>query len=123
MDRYLTFLNQSLLNPADPKTLFQWVVNLFPIIYVSLWVAFYTYLMVAERAGLDLIAQQIWVYMSIIQMLVKLLNGVLQTDKFKELIGWCESAYTTKFKPEYQVIFNKIFEKTNGTIALFFRWE
>lgn len=122
MDRFFSLFNQSVLNPATPKTLFAWLLKLFPIIYVAVWIAFYSYQLVAEQKGIDRVAQQIWVYMSLIQVLVKLVNALLQTETFKALIDWCESAYTTQFKHEYQVLINDVFENTNRIIALFYRW-
>lgn len=59
--------------------------------------------------------------MSVMQMVVKRINGEVQADKIKDLLKWCEDVYTTKYKPEYQKIVNEIFKSTNLLIYLCIR--
>lgn len=59
--------------------------------------------------------------MSVMQMVVKRINGEVQVERIHELLKWCEDIYTTKYKPEYQRIVNEIFKTTNLLIYLCIR--
>lgn len=88
-----------------------------PILYISLWVGIYVYCIFGEHAGLEIVSEQLWCLMSITQILAKLINGVVQRDKLKELLGWCEGNYTFAYRKEYKAIVNGVFEKANTVIS------
>lgn len=114
-------LNQEIWKPVNVSSVFGLIRHFWPIWYITAWVMFYTYLIFNERAGLAIISEQIWCLMSILQTLTKLVNGYLQKGKIRVLMKWCEENYTIKHKPEYQVIVNNVFEKTNIYIAMSIR--
>lgn len=114
-------LNQEIWKNVKTPNIIAGIVHFWPIWYNSLWSAFYVYLIFAERAGLAIISEQIWCLMSILQTLVKLVNGLLQNGKLRVLMKWCEENYTTKYRPEYQGIVDKVFEKYNIYIAMAMR--
>lgn len=117
-ERLLSHVNQSIKNPPAPKGFIEWFRNLFPITYCTFWIVLYTYLMFFEDGGLDLIVQQIWCMMSIMQVWAKMINSIVQQKKITELLAWCENVYAAPYKPDYKPIVNNIFEKTNFIIAL-----
>lgn len=122
-DILLSQLNQGILNPKNPKSVIVWTLQRWPMWYVASWITFYLYLIFGERAGLVNISEQIWCLMTISQVLVKIINHLLQSDKVKDILRWCEGIYTTQYKPEYQVVVESVFQKTNSFIGLCIRLE
>lgn len=120
-DLFLRGIKQDLVKPVKPKGIFSVIWQNWPLCYITGWVIFYLYLIFGERAGLVNISEQIWCLMSVSQVLVKLLNRLMQSDKMTEILRWCEGLYTAKYKPEYRVIVFGVFEKTNSFIGLCIR--
>lgn len=117
-DRLLSPLNQGVLSSSEKTGFFRMLLRLWAIWYNCAWVAFYFYLIFGERAGLAIVSEQIWCLMSVMQLLAKLINGVVQRDKLKELLKWCEGVYTTKYKPDYEEIFEKTCNRASFLIYL-----
>lgn len=122
-DNFLRPLNQGILNPNNPKSVIVRNLQRWPMWYIASCVTFYLYLIFGERAGLVNISEQIWCLMTISQVLVKIINHLLQSDKVKDILRWCEELYTTQYKPEYQVVEESVFQKTNSIIGLCIRCE
>lgn len=123
IDTILRPLNQGFLNPIRPKRLVGWIVHTWQIWYCSSWLAFYIYLIFGhgKKAGLELISQQIWCSMSVMQLVAKLFNGVFQMRKLQDLFKWCEECYTMKYRPEYVDIVTGVFARTNAYITICIR--
>lgn len=119
-DSVLSVCNQGILS-RDPRSKWDWMVKLWPTLYVTTWVLIYVGLIIQQDAGLEIISQYIWCLMAIWQAQVKLITGLLLSDKIQVLLKWCEGNYTIKYKPSYQRIVDNVFEKTNTFIAMCIR--
>lgn len=141
----LSPMNQSLKGSVKHPNILKRVLTLWPIWYCGSWVLFLSILIFTQNAGLEvtqifpsrnypeiqvifnvsyffkIISEQIYVVMSVMQMVVKRINGEVQVERIHELLKWCEDIYTTKYKPEYQRIVNEIFKTTNLLIYLCIR--
>lgn len=124
IDKLLRPINQGFLNPIRPKTLWGWFLHTWPIWYGSIWLVIYTYVIFGhgKQAGLEIISQQIWSMMCVTQLVAKLINGVIQIKKLKDLFNWCEHCYTMKYRPEYLAIVLGVFAKTNKNITMWIRF-
>lgn len=114
-------LNQQILTTTTPKTVFGWIFHMWPLWYNALWVLFLGYLIAVERAGLEIIAQQIWCFIALLQVVVKFANKELQEDNINQLIRWCEKIYSNQEKEIYSRIVANVFEKGNLYISLAIR--
>lgn len=94
---------------------------MWPLWYNALWVLFLGYLIAVERAGLEIIAQQIWCFIALLQVVVKFANKELQEDNINQLIRWCEKIYSNQEKEIYSRIVANVFEKGNLYISLAIR--
>lgn len=108
---------QSILKHAVPNSLCGWFVHLWPLWVNSAWILCFGYLIIVERAELELVAQQIWCMNSATQTLVKYLNGVIKYRKIQELLQWCKSIYAGTEKANYKPIVDKVFHITNLSIS------
>lgn len=111
-------LQQRIWNTDNPTSVLGWLINLWPIWYITLWVSIYTYFIFSQRAGLAIVAEQVWCLMSVTQILAKLVNGVLKKHSLKRLMQWCEEIYAMDYKDQYQPLVHGVFEKTNIFIYL-----
>lgn len=117
-DRLLSPINQGVLSSTEKKGFFRNLLQLWAIWYNSAWVTFYFYLIFGEQAGLAIVSEQIWCLMSVMQLLAKLINGVVQKHKLEELMKWCEGVYTTKYKSDYKEMFEKTCNRASFLIYL-----
>lgn len=114
-------INQGIFKSVPPTTILGLVVYLWPIWYNCIWILYYSYLIFAEKADLLIVCEQIWCLMTIVQLMAKLLNGLIQNAKLQQLMKWCEENYTTKYKTQYEGTVNNVFDKTNIYISLCIR--
>ena len=121
MDWVLKPANQGVLQSMVHVTPWGRFLQLWPIAFISFWIAFYTYLIFGQMAGLAIISQQLWCLMSILQIAAKLVNGLVQRGKLEELLQWCEGIYTATYKEKYRGIVYGVFEKTNFFIKMCIR--
>lgn len=108
---------QSILKHAVPNTLCGWFVQLWPLWINSAWILCFGYLILVERAGLEIVAQQIWCMNSATQTLVKYLNGLIKYRKIQELLQWCKHIYAGTEKANYKLIVDNVFHLTNLSIS------
>lgn len=117
IDRLLRLVNQGFVQPVRPTSIFGWFRHIWPIWYACIWLVIYTYLIFGhgKQAGLELVSQQIWCMMCVVQVTAKLTNGVLQVEKLQDLFKWCEECYTMDYQ-EYTDIVISVFEKTHSNV-------
>lgn len=120
IDRLMWPLNQNFLKPSwKPKNKVLRFLYAWQIWYGCTWIGVYIYLIVChgKLAGMEIISQQIWCVMSVMQMEAKIINGWLQKDKLMRLLKWCEDLYTMDYGKEYAKVVLDVFAKTNRTIT------
>lgn len=115
IDQLLRPINQGFLNPVRPKSVCGWFLHMWPIWYCTFCVCSYTYLILVhgKLAGLRLVSQQLWFTVCAVQLVAKLVNGVVQSGKLLALFKWCEECYTMDYRAEYREVVLMVFERTN----------
>lgn len=119
INQLLRPINQGFLNPVRPKSVCGWLLHMWPIWYCSCCVCFYTYLILVhgKLAGLKLVSQQLWFTVCAVQLVAKLVNGVVQRGKLLALFKWCEVCYTMDYRTDYREVVLMVFERTNLYIS------
>lgn len=118
IDFLLKKLNQGILNADPSKSRLERIVLHWPIGYVAAWSLFYIYLIVAQTADMEVLSEQLYSFMSILQALAKLVNGgVFQRDTLKELLQWCEDTYEAEAKTDYREIITNGLARANLNIS------
>lgn len=121
LDSFLAPFHQGILRPRS-STGFKWFLKQWPVLYSCLWILIYTYLVLVERSGPEIVSQQMLGLMCIAQLAVKQINAKWQVDLLQQLLKWCGAIYSTKLKPEYQAVVDSVFERTNSNITTCIRW-
>lgn len=117
LDSFLAPFNQGILTRAPNCSLLRQLVNLWPVWYSCLWVALYAYLILSQRAGPEIVSQQMLSMFCIVQLVAKQLNAKFQVDLLRKLLRWCEDVYTVRLQRELQAVVDSVFEETNQTIT------
>lgn len=120
LDSFLSPFHQGILTTSRSRGVL-WLLKQWPLWYSCLWVSFYAYLILVERAGPEIVAQQMLSMFCIVQLAVKQINAKWQVDLLRQLLKWCEDVYTTKLKAEYQAVVERVFEETNSSIKMCIR--
>lgn len=125
IDHLMWPLNQNFLHSVKPKSILGWFGHLWPIWYGCTWIVVYMYLIGAhgKQAGIEMVSQQIWCVMAVIQMEAKIINGLFQKQKLLELFDWCEHCYTMDYRSEYARVVRDMFTKTDGHITWCIRYR
>lgn len=120
---FLKLLNQPIVCDGSPTNLFRWGVRMWPLWFNSLMVVFYGSLILVERARLEISSKQLWCFMTVVQLVVKLINRLVNGKTFEELLDWCQGEYEQKEQREYQEIVDHVFEEMTKYTTLFIKYD
>ena len=122
---FLKLLNQPILCDDPPRNLFRRVLQMWPLWFNSLMVVFYGSLILVERARLEISSKQLWCFMTVVQLVAKLINRLVNGKTFRELLDWCQGEYGKREKQQraYQEIVDQVFEQMTKYTTMFIKYD
>ena len=121
---FLKHLNQPILCDDPPTNIFWRVLQMWPLWFNSLMVVFYGSLILVERARLEISSKQLWCFMTVVQLVAKLINRLANGKTFRELLAWCQGEYEKREQQRaYQEIVDQVFEEMTKYTTMFIKYD
>lgn len=118
-DFFLSVLNQSILSTIESENLFRRLLQQWPMFYNFGCCVFYTYLIFLEPSSLNIVCEQMYCLVAIVQCVGNISNGFWNRIRLRKLLTWCETNYTVKPLEDFQDIYHTCLGRRNTYIKLF----